>query len=462
MSMGRGKKGRAQGQLFVATAIAEAPGHPFYQRLNAILEEEGFDRFSEELCSKFYAENGRPSIAPGVYFRMLLIGYFEGLESERGISWRVADSLTLRSFLGYDLDQSTPEHSSLSRIRQRLDLDTHESVFAWVLRVIAERGLLRGKTIGVDTTTLEANAALRSIVRRDTGESYRDYLTELAKASGIETPTRQDLARIDKKRPGKGSNEDWEHPHDPESKITKMKDGRTHLAHKAVHAVDMETGALTNVRLVDATQGDAQLLAETVVTTQDILEKALPEVEPKKLQSEMVGDKGFHSNAVLTMLADDEVRSYVSEPGRGRRRWDGKEEAREAVYGNRRRIRGERGKRLQAKRGELLERTNAHLYETGAMRRLRLRGRANILKRLLVHAAAFNLSLILRTLFGAGTPRGLAALADTLYRAFLHALYVIVGSRSPLHRVGAHCRARPRQTVAILSLSGYTPFSTGC
>jgi transposase len=398
--------------LWLATTeMVEAPGHPFYRKLNELLAAHGFDPFAEELCQKFYhRELGRPGIPPGVYFRMLLIGYFEGLDSERGIAWRCADSLTLRDFLGYPLSKATPDHSSLSIIRGRIDLETHEAIFGWVLKVLAEKGLLKGKTVGIDATTLEANAAMRSIVRRDTGESYQEFLTQLAKASGIETPTREDLAKLDRKRKNKASNEDWENPHDPDAKITKMKDGRTHLAHKAEHAVDMQTGAIVAVTLQGADRGDTTTISETVDTAlANLLEVQNDPATEEQLHAvavdELVADKGYHSNAVLTELKAMAVRTYVSEPDRGQRDWENKEAERAAVYGNRRRIRGQRGKALMRKRGELIERSFAHCYETGGLRRTHLRGHPNILKRLLVHVVGFNLGLVMRQLVGIGKPR---------------------------------------------------------
>ena len=411
MSMSR-KDTEQQSALWIAaTEVAASPGHPFYQRLNRILKDAGFDAFVEALCASFYKAGGRPSIAPGVYFRMLLIGYLEGLDSERGIAWRCADSLGLREFLGYALTQATPDHSSLSVIRRRLDVEAHSEVFRWVLRVLAEAGLLKGKTIGVDATTLEANAALRSIVRRDTGESYQAFLMRLAKASGIETPQREDLAKLDRKRPKKGSNKEWTHPHDPDARITKMKDGRTHLAHKAEHAVDLDTGAVLAVTVHPADQGDTQTLPDTLLQTIENV-KDLPDALPP--MQELVADKGYHSNETVSALAECHVRSYLSEPKRGRRRWGDQETARQAVYANRRRIRGVRGRRLLRRRGELLERPFAHCYETGAMRRTHLRGHENILKRLLVHVAACNLGLVMRRRFGFGTPRGLSELLSSL------------------------------------------------
>ena len=244
--------------MFIPTAsLARSASHTFYERLNEVLAKDGIDDFAEGLCARYYVEGkGRPGIPPGTYFRMHLAGYFEGLESERLICWRVADSLALRPFLGYDLTQSTPDHSTLSRIRQRLPVEVHLEVFTWILRVLAKADLLKGKTLAVDATTLEANAALRSLCRTDTGEPYKDYLTELAKESGIDTPTREDLAKLDKARKKKTSNDDWEHPHDPDAKVTRMKDKRTHLAHKAEHVVDLDTQAIVAVNLGDANEGD--------------------------------------------------------------------------------------------------------------------------------------------------------------------------------------------------------------
>ena len=339
--------------------------------------------------------------APGRYFRLLLLGYFEGLDSERGIAWRAADSLSVRSFLGLELHEAPPDHSTVSRTRRLIDLETHQAVFTWVLQRLADASLVTGKTIGIDATTLEANAALRSIVRRDTGEAYPDFLTKLAHTSGIETPTRADLARIDRKRPKKGSNDDWRHPHDPDARITKLKDGRTHLAHKAEHTVDLDTGAVVGVTVQDADTGDAETSQATLTTAAENIETVVPDGDGLQ---EVVGDKGYHSNQELIDLEAVGIRSYISEPDRGQRNWTGQAEARAAVYRNRRRIHGARGQRLQRLRGERLERPFAHLYETGGLRRVYLRGHANILKRVLIHAGGLNLGLLMRHLIGVGTP----------------------------------------------------------
>jgi len=404
--MGKRERERQEALWVATTDLPRSEGHPFYEALNGVLRECGFDDFVEGQCAKFYAEQvGRPGLAPGVYFRMLLVGYFEGIDSERGIAWRCSDSLALRSFLGLALSQSPPDHSTVSRTRRLIDVETHAEVFAFVLGQLADQDLLKGKTIGVDATTLEANAAMKSLVRRDTGQGYQGFLEDLAEASGIETPTKADLARIDRKRAKKGSNDDWENPNDPDAQITKMKDGRTHLAHKAEHAVDLDSGAVLAVTINPGAAGDTTTIHDTVFET--ILNLAqLRECDDIDTR-EVVADKGYHSNDTLTAIEAVGMRSYIAEPDRGRRKWQGKEDAKQAVYANRRRIKGARGRALHRKRCELVERTFAHCLETGGMRRVHLRGRENIEKRYLVHAAAFNLSLLMRAMIGFGTPRGL-------------------------------------------------------
>jgi transposase len=431
MAMGRRSNGARTPGLWIATnELPVTGGHPFYQRLNAILDAHAFDAFVEKQCAPFYATKmGRPSLTPGRYFRLLLIGYFEGLGSERGIAWRAADSLALRGFLGLGLDETPPEHSTISRTRRLIGLETHEALFTWVLQVVAAAGLVQGKTIGIDATTLEANAALRSIVRRDTGETYQAFLTALAQASGIETPTRADLARIDRTRKKKGSNKDWAHPHDPDARITKMKDGRTHLAHKAEHAVDLQTGAIVGLTLQGADQGDTTTIEATLPEAVRHLEAVAAVVgDAVATGEEVVADKGYHSKAKILELETLGLRTYISEPDRGPQSWTHQRAEREAVYANRRRIRGDRGKRLLRQRGERLERPNAHLYETGGMRRTHLRGHKNILKRLLVHAGACNLGLLMRTRFGIGTPRGLQGRSAAAIAALV-AWWVLIRDR---------------------------------
>jgi transposase len=403
--------------------------------VSAILDAEGFDRFAEDQCRRFYAPTmGRPSLEPGRYFRLLLVGYFEGLDAERGIAWRAADSLAIRRFVRLGIEEGAPDHSTISRTRRLIDVDTHRAIFTWVQQRLVAGGLLKGRTIAIDATTLEANAAMRSIVRRDTGESYQAFLTRLAETSGIKTPTREALARLDRKRKKKTSNKEWTHPHDPDAKVTKMKDGRTHLAHKAEHAVDLETGAIVAVTVQGADEGDTTTIRETATVAAEQIEDAQADVDEPQSLKEIIGDKGYHSNQSMVDLEAVGIRSYIAEPDRGRRDWSNAPEAQAPVHRNRRRMRGPRGRRLMRQRGERIERSFAHLYDTGGMRRTHLRGHDNILKRLLIHAGGFNLGLLIRSILGVGTPRGLQgrraavlAVVSTLLAVARHRFIAIRG-----------------------------------
>jgi transposase len=413
MAMGTRKRRERQEPLWYRSELPEAPGHPFYKRLNEVLEGNGFDRFCEDRCRPFYHERlGRPSLAPGLYFRLMMIGFFEGLDSERGIAWRVADSLTLRQFLHLGLDERTPDHVTISRTRRLIDGVSHQEVFGWVVKRLARGGLIRGKTIGIDSTTLEANAAMKSIVRRDTQESYAGYLQRLAEAEGLEVNDAAGLRRMDRKRAKKMSNGEWVNPNDPGAEITRLKDGRTALAYKAEQAADMETGAIVAVSTHGGARGDTESIGETLPAAAEAVAEQIAEPTPAGKYEvnfagveEVVADKGYHSNEVVRDLTEWGVRSYIAEPERGRRKWEGRRAEQAAVYANRRRIRGERGKRMQAGRGERVERNFAHQFDTGGMDRLYVRGRDNVHKKLLLQAAACNLALLLRSLYGAGKPR---------------------------------------------------------
>ena len=474
MALGKRPESR-QEELFVTTSDIRRLSHPFYRALERVLQAEGFDAFAEEACREFYAPTrGRPGIPPGVYFRMLLVGYMEGIGSERGIAWRCADSISLREFLGYGLSKNPPDHSSISRTRRRLSVEAHEAMFAWVLERLRSSGLLSGKTLGVDATTLEANAALRSIVRRDDGSGYEAWLGELAQASGIDTPTRQDLAKLDRKRPKKGSNDDWVHPHDPEARITKMKDGRTHLAHKLEQAADMDSGAIVAVTVQTMAGGDCASMPNTLEEAERQL--GALDIQPR----EAVADKGYHSNATMKGLKQRGLRSYVSEPNRGRRNWKRDRAAQQPTYANRRRVRGERGKHLLRQRGEKLERRFAHLLETGGLRRVTVRGQKNILKRMLVHAAASNLGLLMRHRHGIGTPRGLqgrAAGSMATVRQAATAVYMFIflglgrlvrlvssifGPTRPATRISPSCTALQHQDPETAKGGSKTISATGC
>jgi transposase len=406
--MALGRQGERQTELMVGWAeLPRSPGHAFYDRLQEVLVGAGFDRFAEEECAPHYASRrGRPSIPPGRYFRMHLVGYFEGIDSERGLEWRCSDSLSLREFLRLGTTEPVPDHSWLSKTRSRLPLEVHEAVFAWVLQRLAEHGLIRGDRIGVDASTMEANAALRAIVRRDSGEGYRAMLERLAKESGIATPTAEDLVRLDRKRKGKRlSNTEWASPTDPEARIAKLKDGRTHLAYKPEHAVDLDTGAIVAAEVHAADVGDTATLPGTLAAAAANLATvgAAPTAEDP---SELVADKGYHSRDGLKDLEDGPWKSRIAErKAAGVSRWHGDAEARRAVYNNRARLRSGAAKEAFRLRAELVERSFALTLDRGGMRRAWLRGRENLQKRYLVHVAGYNLGLIMRLLVGAGTPR---------------------------------------------------------
>jgi transposase len=406
--MAIGKRKSRQDELFIPTAkLATGPGHPFYSKLNEVLAAAGFDEFVEKLCARYYKEGGRPGIPPGVYFRMLFIGYFEGLDSQRGIAWRCADSLALRTFLGFSITEDTPVHVSMTMIRKRLPESVYDKVFVFVLSLLEQKGLLRGKAVAIDATTLEANAAMRSIVRKDTGEDWKHYLRGLAKAEGIENPTEEDLRRLDRGRKDKKvSNEQWESPTDPDSRIAKMKDGRTHLAYKAEHAVDLKSEAIVATTVTFADKSDPQSAPVTLSLAEANLVLAGSETKIE----EAVMDKGYHDNGLLAQLGERGVRTYIPERRQKSRRWTDKPVEYEAAFrANRRRVRGNKGRQLNRWRSERCERTFAHVCETGGGRRSWLRGQTNVSKAHTLKCAAYNLGLLLRKVWGLCKPRNAQA-----------------------------------------------------
>ena len=415
--MAMGKRRQKQEALFVTTeGLARSPGHPFYRKLNELLAEVNFDRWIECRCQRFYKQEekrGQPSIPPGVYFRMLLVGYFEGIDSQRGIAWRCADSLSLRQFLGLGLDEKTPDHSTLTNTRKRLPAEVFSEVFQFVLRIASEKKLLAGKTVGVDSTTLEANAAMKSIVRCDTGEDWNAYVTRLMREDGTigpdEEPSNEDIRRYDKKRKNKRvSNKEWQSQSDPDSRITKMKDGRTHLAYKAEHVVDLESELVVAAEIYSGDQADTETLADSVLQAQVNLHEAKNETRIE----EAAADKGYHAGRTLELCQWMNVRTYVPEPRRSHRsRWTDKpDEHQKAVLANRRRTKRAKSKRLQRLRSERVERSFAHVCDSGGARRSWLRGLENVSKRYLIAVAAHNLGRILRRLFGIGKPKALQGL----------------------------------------------------
>jgi len=409
MGLGKRRESRQTELWIAADQLARTPRHVFYEKLNRVLAKARFDAWVEERCRPYYAEEGRRSIPPGVYFRMLLIGYFEGIDSQRGIAWRCADSLSLKSFLGYGPTESTPDHSSLTKIRERLPVEFYAEVFQFVLTLVEKHKLLTATVVGVDSTTLEANAAMKSIVRKDTGESWNEYVTRLMREEGVidsdAEPSAEELRRYDRKRKDKKvSNDQWENPHDPEARITKMKDGRTHLAYKAEHVVDLKTEVILAAEVYAADEADTATLVPSLQQAQTNVDAT----ESGHVIEKAAADKGYHAADTLVECQELDllgVKTYIPEPALRRRWTDKTEEQKAAVLQNRARTQRAYGKRLQRLRSELVERSFAHVCDTGGGRRSWLRGLTNVRKRHLIAAAAHNLGLVLRKLLGAGKPR---------------------------------------------------------
>jgi Transposase domain (DUF772)/Transposase DDE domain len=458
------------------------PANPFYTRLNALLEEAGFEPFVEDLCRPYYAEGfGRPGVPPGVYFRMLFFGYFEGLDSQRAIAWRCADSRSAQAFLGLPPHQATPDHSSLTKIGKRLPPLVHEQVFDFVLKLAEDKGLIPGKTVGVDSTMLEANASMKTIVRRDNGDDWKDYLRKLAAEAGLDNPSDEDLRRFDQQRKNKKvSNKDWTSPSDPDSKIAKMKDGTTHLAYKAEHVVDLQTELILAAPVYPADQPDSATLLESVVEAQIHVMEAesgtsleelatQPEAAVAELTTveEAVADKGYHKAETLADCEAAAVRTYIPEKRQKQERvWTDKPPEWERAYrNNRRRVSGSRSKRLQKLRSEKVERTFAHVCETGGGRRSWLRGLQKVGTRYLMRVAGHNLGIIMRWVFGKGTPRSLQGLRAAL----LVWIGGLVGTaarskRSWVATLGWEACGRLPDCIyfATLHVAENLTFSTGC
>ena len=411
--MAMGRDGEVQPDLMVTWAdVPRSPGHAFYDRLQKLLVEAGFDRFVEETCQPWYAPRmGAPSLPPGRYFRMHMIGYFEGINSERGIVWRCSDSLSLREFLRLSSRNKVPDHSWLLKTRSRLPHEVHDRIFSWVLALVAKHDLVKAERVGVDSSTIEANAALRTIVRRDTGESYRAMLTRMARESGIATPSADDLVRLDRKRKGKKlANADWQSPADPDAKVARMKNGTTRLAYKPEHAVDLDTGVIVAAPIHLADQGDTNTLDPTrQAAAQNLAGIGL--APTSRNRCDLVTNKGYHSRDGLKRLDGGAWKTRIAEPtpAHGILRWHGDEAAQKAVYANRSRLNSAVGRRAMRRRGEMVKRSFAHVLDRGGMRRVWLRGRENVHKRYLIHVAGFNLGVLMRALFGCGTPKEAAS-----------------------------------------------------
>lgn len=430
MALGRRKRDQQQDLFITPDSLPKSNGHVFYKKLNELLDAQGFDTWIENLCQEFYTQGrGRPSIPPGIYFRMLLVGYFEGIQSQRGIAWRCADSLSLRTFLGIPLTESTPDHSSLTVIRERLPQSVHEAVFEWVLRIANDKKLLQATSVAVDSTTLEANAAMKSIVRKESGEDWRAFVIGLMQADGVisqgEVPSIDAMKRYDSSRKHKKvSNEEWFSPVDPQAKIARMKDGTTHLAYRAEHVVDTNSSLIIGAEIQSATASDNATLEDSLHAAQIHLDNA----GATRRIKEVTADKGYHSTQSLTQLNEHtDFVTYIPEPklaeGKKHNWKDKSRKERKAVLNNRKRTQSKKGKKLQRLRSEKVERSFAHTLETGGGRRTQLRGLIKNQKRHFLLTAAYNLGVIMRTLFKMGTARGLGAFF-AYFNSLTWAIYV--------------------------------------
>jgi len=466
MAIGKRNKPKQQPLWIAANDLAPRSGHPFYTRLNGLLDNDGFDAWLEQECVPYFASGGRPSIPPGVYFRMLFVGYLEGFQSERNIAWHCADRMSLRDFLGYLPHESTPDHSSLTIWRQRLPLSLYREVFQRILCIVGQHGLIDAYAVGVDSSTLEANASLRRLARKDSGASYREYVKNLMREAGEDPADAAAIVRFDKKRKGKSlSNKDWESETDPDARIAKMKDGTTHLAYKAEHAVDLETSAMLGVNIYPADQGDPAELPETLEIIADNL-SSLGDESPELLC--VVTDKGYHKAELIKEVnLNHEVTTYIPErETKQRRKWHGDLEARREFHANRQRTRGNEGKRLGRLRSELAERSFAFTKCSGNLGRMTIRSLENVKKRYLIHAAAYNLSLVMRSIFGTGTPKGMA---DAWSRIIIELLPLLTDISRPIWLHKRLWRAAPInfESFKVLQLSVFGlfrkyAFSTGC
>jgi transposase len=462
--MALGKKKQVQGKMWIATNhLPKSPGHPFYRKLNELLREISFDAKLEELCAPHYKKTGRPSIPPGVYFRMLIIGYFEGLDSQRAIAWRCKDSLSVREFLGLDLEQESPDHSSLTVIRQRLPLEVHQEVFGLILALARKHHLIDAKAVAVDSTMIEANAAMKSIVRRDTDEDWRAYVKRLAVEEGAVNPTDEDARRMDRARKGKKvSNQDWQSPSDPDSRIARMKDGRTHLAYKPEHALDLKSEIILAAEVYRADRADSDTITDTINEARVNLLRAGSDATIL----DAVADKGYHKAETLADCQHYGVRTYIPErKSKHRSRWQTKPHSwKQAVLSNRRRVRGPRSRRLQRQRSERVERSFAQLCNIGRMRRSWIRGVDEVGKRYVIHAAGRNLGRMMFLLFGIGSARGLmgSVLAKLAGLLALWLCAAVSAARTVVSRLDLPAE-RPRQPNAVTHSPGETgASSTDC
>ena len=424
------KKKTVQPEFWIAAdQVVGAAGSGFYAKLEETLESFGFAAKVRALCASAYDQSGvgRPGIDPVVYLKMIMVGFFEDLPSERAIAARCADSMSIRAFLNYELDEKTPDHSSFTVIRQRLSLDVYERIFNLALQALREHGLLRGKNLGIDSSVIEANASLRALVHRNTEEQYWDYVKRLAAESGIDPDDAAAVRKFDRHRPGKGSNQEWVNPNDPDAKIGRTKDGATDMIYKPEAVVDLDTGAIVQAQVHPGDQVDHKEMATRVLEAQQNINQAAGEKLDTLTVNTVTSDKGYYAVTELQALQQEDIRTVIADPIDNRRLDKLETDQKKAVQAARRSVKSKSGKDLLRRRGMHIERSFAHILDCGGMRRTTLRGWENLNKRFKLAAAFYNLSQLMRKLFGIGTPKQLAARGRLLFLQFTYLLAVIAG-----------------------------------
>ncbi len=468
----RNKLEKQEEMWVVAQELPKATPDRFYQRVNQTLEKIGFAEQVWTICEPAYAEaskGGRPGIDPVVYLKMLMVGFFENLPSERAIASRCADSLSIRGFLGYGLTDMTPDHSSLSVIRRRLSLEQFEALHIVLLRALYSHGLLKGRNLGIDSSVIEANASLRELRHRNDEKSYWEYVRQLAREAGVDDSDDKAVRRFDKKRPGrKTRNADWVNPHDPEAKVGRTKQGATDMVYKPEHVSDLDSGAIVQVevRSGDAADNDASL-NQRVLSAVGVLLEVVPEAASEKVGTSVVADEGYFALEQIGQMQSFGIRTVIADPHARRRRKDLPEPERKTLRRARAATGSASGKALLRKRGEHLERGFAHVLDHGGLRRATLRGRENLTKRHMVAALSFNLSLLLRGLFGIGTAKQwLAGPLKRLQARFMAAFWRWLARGSDFFDLLSHLLAAlgggKLRRVFLPELGSPARFSTGC
>jgi transposase len=422
------KKKEAQPEFWIAANQVVSPAQSgYYAKLEETLESFGFAAKVRALCAPAYAKSGvgRPGIDPVVYLKMIMVGFFEDLPSERAIAARCADSMSIRTFLKYELHEKTPEHSSFTVIRQRLGLEIYERIFTLTLQALREHGLLRGKNLGIDSSVIEANASLRALVHRNTEEQYWDYVKRLAAESGIDPDDAAAVRKFDRHRPGKGSNQEWVNPYDPDAKIGRTKDGATDMIYKPEVVVDLDTGAIVQAQVHPGDQADHKEMATRVLEAQQNINQAAGEKLDTLTLNSVTSDKGYYAVNELQALQQEDIRTVIADPTDNRRLDKLEPDEKKAVQAARRSTKSTSGKELLRRRGMHIERSFAHVLDCGGMRRTTLRGWENLNKRFKLAAAIYNLSQLMRKLFGIGTPKQLAARGRLLFLQFTYRLAAI-------------------------------------